>query len=232
LNILLIPDVHGTNTWSKFVNISIFDKIIFLGDYFDSFTISQKVAQENFLDILYFKNNNPDKVILLAGNHDNQYIYYNNPAVFNKVKCSGFSASAAWKNNRLFADNIRFFQAAWEHKNVLCTHAGITERHFRNDIEPLWDKSILLSEFLTILWQKADSRILKIGEVRGGNSPYGSIFWNDFSELKADPMIGKHQIVGHTPINKPQMFIIGAQTKVTFVDCIEHGQQVFLAINV
>ena len=53
------------------------DRIIFLGDYLDEYPdegITRNQSKENFKEIIDFKSNNPDKVILLLGNHKNYFV--------------------------------------------------------------------------------------------------------------------------------------------------------------
>ncbi len=72
-NVLVLPDVHGRKFWKKpCENIENYDKVVFLGDYFDPYDfekISVVDCIENFNEILELKRNNMDKVILLIGNH-------------------------------------------------------------------------------------------------------------------------------------------------------------------
>ena len=55
------------------INIKNYDKVVFLGDYVDSFTISNIASYENLKDIIRLKKRDPNKVVLLLGNHDIQY---------------------------------------------------------------------------------------------------------------------------------------------------------------
>ena len=102
--ILVIPDIHGRTFWlDKTNNISDYDKVIFLGDYLDPYpdeNITVKNAIENFKEIIQFKKNNMDKVVLLLGNHDLPYYsqkYYDDC----KPWC-GFS-----RYSRDYADEIK-----------------------------------------------------------------------------------------------------------------------------
>ena len=77
--ILIIPDIHGRNFWKKAVeeNKDKVDKIILLGDYLDPYPwegITRKEAISNFQEIIDFKSENRDKVVLFVGNHDLAYI--------------------------------------------------------------------------------------------------------------------------------------------------------------
>lgn len=71
--LLVLPDIHGREFWRGPCNdIEKYDKVIFLGDYFDPYDfehISVPQAIVNFEEILELKKNNMDKVVLLLGNH-------------------------------------------------------------------------------------------------------------------------------------------------------------------
>ena len=88
---IVIPDVHGRLFWKEAIAAAKEDeKIIFLGDYLDPYsyefeedplmsqfaetyeTMSTHVLN-NFKEIIEFKKQNPDRVILLLGNHDCTY---------------------------------------------------------------------------------------------------------------------------------------------------------------
>lgn len=45
------------------------DKIIFIGDYVDSFNIDDMSISANLFDIISLKEKYPEKIILLWGNH-------------------------------------------------------------------------------------------------------------------------------------------------------------------
>ena len=92
MKVLVIPDIHGRKFWRKAIsdNIGKVDKVIFLGDYLDPY---QNEIEENpelmeceyfydaknllkmLEDIIGLKKNEPDKYILLTGNHSNSYIW-------------------------------------------------------------------------------------------------------------------------------------------------------------
>jgi predicted phosphodiesterase len=77
MKITIIGDTHGRSKWKNIVEKEKdADKIIFIGDYFDAkdggYSANRQI--ENFKEIVEFKRNNPDKVILLIGNHDFHYL--------------------------------------------------------------------------------------------------------------------------------------------------------------
>lgn len=50
------------------------DKIVFLGDFFDHGEREYSDQKQNFLNVMDFKKQNQDKVVVLIGNHDANYI--------------------------------------------------------------------------------------------------------------------------------------------------------------
>ena len=79
---LVVPDVHGRAFWKDAKNaITNVDKVIFLGDYLDPYRhegITFEDAVMEFEDILAFKEDYPDKVVLLLGNHEILNLLYFN----------------------------------------------------------------------------------------------------------------------------------------------------------
>lgn len=74
---LIIPDVHGRMFWRSAIKRYPDLPTIFLGDYLDPYTsfdgILPSEALFEFKSILQFKQENPDRVTLLLGNHDVHY---------------------------------------------------------------------------------------------------------------------------------------------------------------
>ena len=60
-------DVHGRSYWKLLANTKSFDKLILIGDYFDSYDIDAKEQIRNFEEIVAFKEAYPDKMVLLTG---------------------------------------------------------------------------------------------------------------------------------------------------------------------
>ena len=68
--ILVLGDIHGRTCWADIIKKENPDKVIFLGDYVSTHdNISEEWQCSNLEDILNYKEANPDKVILLRGNH-------------------------------------------------------------------------------------------------------------------------------------------------------------------
>lgn len=72
MKILINPDIHGRIFWKYSIeHKDEFDKIVFLGDYLDPYSLNLlETEEDNFKEIIQFKKDNPDKVVLLLGNHE------------------------------------------------------------------------------------------------------------------------------------------------------------------
>ena len=138
MKVLVIADIHCRNFWRKAVsdNVNKVDKIIFLGDYLDPYSEEIMMAPElmeckdfydsysnlNMLnDIIALKKSEPDKYVLLTGNHTDSYIW------------SKFSAATRtdYRNwelyHKFFSENLEYFNLVWIENNVIFSHAGISE---------------------------------------------------------------------------------------------------------
>lgn len=120
MHILAIGDIHGRDDW-KAVKDRAADHIVFIGDYVDPHKpIPDLDVIENLEEIIDFKKNNPEKVTLLLGNHDAQYLH------FPKYQCRGYRADLQETLGGLFKQNADLFQIAWQHERHLFTHAGLS----------------------------------------------------------------------------------------------------------
>lgn len=187
---LVLGDIHGCDTWRKIIDLENPDKIIFLGDYFDSFSISTEQQLANFYNILKLQEILPkDRVILLLGNHDYHYLV-------DGVKYSGFSnirkivvqplLKEAVKENKIQIIHI-------EGKYVF-SHAGITD-----------------------YWLKEVAHLYTVKDITFDNIPLSYLDWNDIQfpdpygdtisnspiwvrpySLVQDAVPFFNQVVGHT----------------------------------
>ena len=72
MKILVLGDIHGRTIWKNIIEKENPDKIIFLGDYVSTHdNISADQQLSNLNNILNYKEESSDKVILLRGNHKN-----------------------------------------------------------------------------------------------------------------------------------------------------------------
>jgi hypothetical protein len=195
-----IGDIHGRTYWKE-IDPSKYDKIIFDGDYVDSFYHTEQQIFENLREIIQLKKDHPDKVVLILGNHDLQYMWS-----YSEFGCSGYRGHMYDDLHDLFYENKDLFQVAFQIENYIWTHAGISKGWYnfnREIIEAFVDKfeTKTLADTLNGIMQTKDNPILhQVGDYRGGVYEYGGITWADRKETMNGYLPGYHQIVGHTPI--------------------------------
>ena len=49
---LILGDIHGRDIWEDIFNKELPDRVIFMGDYFDSFDIPGVIQMDNFKNII------------------------------------------------------------------------------------------------------------------------------------------------------------------------------------
>jgi len=234
---VIISDIHGRSTWKEVIykkdndgdilecNVGkTFDKAIFLGDYVDSFNISNVEILQNLKEIINLKEEYPDNITLLLGNHDVAYLY--------NEMCSGYRPEIAHDIYDILKKNIELFQIAFQKNNVILTHAGIHKGWWEYYALPIIEGKIKTryTPFFILcnniadqlnLMQEFNEPILRMcGHDRGGSDKIGGPLWVDKSTLYKKPLQNFHQIVGHSVIKNIKEFDFGNGTKLTFTDCI------------
>ena len=199
MKILVLGDIHGRLQWLDIINAEKPDKTIFLGDYVsshDDITAEQQCM--NLEDILNHKAGNPDKVVLLRGNHDMQHLGYY------WAECSGyFHEVANWMAEPYMKQ--RFLDLTqWVHieDNLLFSHAGVSK---------VWWEYLNLGE-------PTKENLLKINELEPSqlfaftpdrmSDYYGDSYtqpctWIRPMSLAQNHIVGWDQVVGHTRVRKP-----------------------------
>ena len=232
MKILCLPDIHCRKFWRQAIadNVGNVDKVIFLGDYLDPYPneiesnlqlMEVKSFKDSFNalnmlnDIISLKKNEPDKYILLTGNHTDSYIW------------SKFSAATRtdydnWeKYHKFFSENLEYFNLVWTEDDVIFSHAGISE-DWANEVSEEMEISkdiktiveTLKNTKLPIFDLKYIQLISNISYYRGGDSQFGSCEWADIhehinsfesavQERIVPKEIGYFQVFGHTQLLKP-----------------------------
>jgi hypothetical protein len=210
---LVIPDVHGRDKWKEptlaFLSQEQDGVVVFLGDYLDSFDVQDAPMMDNFKDIIDLKKANHHRVKLLLGNHCFPYIsrYYS---------CSGNRNSIWNQANQLYTHNLDLFQVAYQVKDTLFVHAGLSSgwlEHNRNQIETKLGEEIEswlqlrreadYAELLNSLFNSSQRSLLwQVGPRSGGYDHYDSPIWCRPMELVKDTIPGLHQVVGHTHVQQ------------------------------
>lgn len=121
MKILIIPDIHETSYYKSYLDkVNDYDKIIFLGDYFDYHGKKPDGdACANFREICEFKRKYNDKVDMLIGNHDNTYISDDMTNSFQYVNEA--------KIEKVLRENFDLLKIAVEYDGYVFSHAGISD---------------------------------------------------------------------------------------------------------
>jgi hypothetical protein len=187
-----IGDVHGSDLW-KGVRPDDADKIIFVGDYSDSFHHTDNQIADNLLDIIAFKKGYPDKVVLLWGNHDIQYLFD-----YKHHGCSGYRESMYSFMHSTFLDNVELFQIAHQIENTVWTHAGIHRGWW--DMRFHGNREDDIATQLQDAFNRYDETLFDVGHRRGGYYDVGGPLWADKSEIFSNPASICDQIIGHSKV--------------------------------
>lgn len=178
MKILIIPDIH--NKWydaEEIITKENPDKVVFLGDYFDSFGDNLEITYQTatWLRTSMEKENR----IHLLGNHD---LSYRDP----NHMCAGFSQGKLYAINKAGVKLNKLLDYAWV-GDYLCTHAGLSYEFYKAYGKP--DQPI--DDFL-----QDNGRLYDVSPFRGGQNAFGGIVWCDFDEFVPFPNL--KQIFGHT----------------------------------
>ncbi len=176
---LIIPDIHnGHITAEDIIRREDADRIVFLGDYFDSFEETEDDVSGT-AKWLAGSLQMPDRTHLV-GNHDLNYMT-NNP----KLKCSGFDGRKKFLIDR-HAIPWGMLKPFCYVGNYLCTHAGLSRQFFEEH------SKTGLAEFLCESYEEMRHidepdykfRFLEAGISRGGTAKNGGIVWCDYDEFQ------------------------------------------------
>lgn len=236
MHIMVIPDIHGRKFWREAIsnNIDKVDKVIFLGDYLDPYSEEIQMApelmecndfydSENLLkmlnDIVSLKKNEPNKYILLCGNHTCSYMW-------SKFHAATRTDYRHWEGyHKFFLENLTLFNLVWIENNCIFSHAGISEgwaQRVWKELEYPNDELSSIMEIATMFQgtplKNFDTNYVKvisdISHYRYGDMFYGSCEWADLrehiniQESTQDKIIPKgedgiYQIFGHTQLKEP-----------------------------
>jgi len=234
---ITIGDIHGSPYW-KAIDIDKYDKVIFMGDYVDDFPPrTDKDIIDNLQEIIHLKRNNPDKVVLLLGNHDVQYMFLENRGKYHA--CSGFRASMSLELKYIFNYNKDMFKLALEYnsngKTHLWTHAGVVTRWYLDRFRFRDNEDVIgygIGNQLNEAFEQYEICLFDIGYMRYGTYPNGGPLWADAMELIEDPLDNLHQIVGHSKVTEIKTINKkDRDASVTFVDRL-HEAPDFYELNI
>jgi hypothetical protein len=232
---VVIGDIHGRSLWKLIVNQEQdADRIIFIGDYFDSFEISGVEQIQNFKEIIEYKEKSGKEVIMLIGNHDHHYF----PEV-GYTGTSGYQSRIAPSINQVIDENRQHLQISYSFDEFLFTHAGVSPTFMDGEFgEEGWVEDNVV-ELLNDLFKYKPKSFDFNGTDPYGDNTYQTPLWIRPRSLMAvnkkhDKGLKKKyiQIVGHTQVKK--LDLVGSQKtaggRYYLIDCQETTGE-YLIIN-
>jgi hypothetical protein len=193
----VIGDIHGRPIWKAIVRREPWDRIVFLGDYFDSFEPFSAAEQiYNFNEIVAFKDAHP-AVTMLIGNHDLHY-------VIRGEFCSGYQQRFADRIGQALDTAKDRMRICLEDQGWLMSHAGVTTTWCRAQAVNVTGNLVAA---VNETWaNRPDAfRFNPIDQEGYGDHPIQGPLWVRPKSLMACPAHPK-QIVGHTEDRSGKVF--------------------------
>lgn len=230
--IIAIGDLHGNNGWKKAVEDNPgADRVVFLGDYMDSQKINWAAQVQNLEDVLAYKAENPNKIVLLTGNHDH---HYKSHCVKRGIHYSGFKGHLVPRITPLIDKAVGdgVLQAVYEEDSILFSHAGISEVWCeRKEISPHGDFVKKINELHRTNPEAFGFQHGKYSERTSvyGDNPFQSPFWIRPPSLRGNAFLSKKykQVVGHTE----QRELNVDTTDLVFIDTLNTTGEYLLIHN-
>jgi hypothetical protein len=200
MKIIAIGDSHGRAFWKLVANTEQYDKFVFIGDYWDSFDIPYIEQLHNFREICQFKRANPDKVVLLIGNHD---FHYMPVAKQFGDRYSGYQHGKGLEIQHELEQNRDILQICYLQDNYLFTHAGVTTTWIKfADVEARIKEGLRLDETINDVFNYTPNKFLFNGVDPYGDDVDQSPIWVRPQSLNEDAYGEYVQVVGHTGMRR------------------------------
>jgi hypothetical protein len=219
MKIIAVPDVHGCSAWkSPAAKIDDVDKIIFLGDYFDSWDVPFPVQSKNFTEILELKHKYPDKVDLCCGNHDLSYLMHD-------FYVSGHQHRFDMVIYEILSRCINDLKVVVEYNDWIFSHAGLSKTCMRRlKIKtPVEANGKFFKNYKSMQWQGPDSF--------GDNLTEGPM-WIRPKSLCADAVPERNQCVGHTEFTSKTIETVTSRAGTTLLFIDSPGHDKFLEMDI
>jgi len=194
---VILGDTHGRPHWKQIVASESPDRVIFIGDYFDSFDNTAVEQMHNFKEIIDWKQSGQSEVIMLIGNHDYHYMrgvsqYY-----------SGYQSGARPAIEQLLDDNKQHLQMAYGMNGFIFSHAGVSSDWLQIHG---YDNESNLIDWINDMWKYKPNVFGFAGRDPYGDSTISSPIWiRPYSLQKANRDTLRDQfiqVVGHTTQGK------------------------------
>jgi hypothetical protein len=194
---VIIGDIHGRSTWKLIVHQEKPDKVIFIGDYFDSFDISGVEQIANFKEIIEYKKSTEAEVIMLIGNHDHHYF----PEIGN-TGTSGYQQGIAPNITQVIDENREHLQLAYQFDGVLYSHAGVSSRYLDDVFGKEGWRINSIADLLNDLFKYRPKMFMFYGRDPYGDDIYQTPIWirpKSLMNVNRDTLRNEViQVVGHT----------------------------------
>jgi len=214
MNIIVVSDVHGSEFWKSAARmVDTVDKVVFLGDYFDTWVNEWPQQMDNARGIVQLKKDYPGKIDLCWGNHDISYLLHDH--------CSGYQMEHDEEIIDFFKENKEFFKVVYMYDKWLFSHAGVSKRW----MEEAGLKSI--KSINKLFTEKGNWFRWRGPDVYGDNPNEGPL-WIRPSSLIENAIKGYKQVVGHT--EQPDHPKAVSETN-QFVFCDTRGHNFLTMIN-
>jgi UDP-2,3-diacylglucosamine pyrophosphatase LpxH len=194
---VILGDTHGRDYWKGIVASESPDRVIFIGDYFDSFDNTAVEQMHNFKEIIDWKQSGQSEVIMLIGNHDYHYMrgvsqYY-----------SGYQSGARPAIEQLLYDNKQHMQMAYGVNGFLFSHAGVSMDWLKIHG---YDNESNLVDWINDMWKYKPNVFGFAGRDPYGDSKISSPIWirpYSLQQANRDTLRDQFiQVVGHTTQGK------------------------------
>jgi hypothetical protein len=194
---VILGDTHGRDYWKGIVASESPDRVIFIGDYFDSFDNTAVEQMHNFKEIIDWKQSGQSEVIMLIGNHDYHYMrgvsqYY-----------SGYQSGARPAIEQLLYENRQHMQMCYQMGDFLFTHAGVSYDWLKINKWEGWES---VEEKVNDLWEYTPNVFSFAGRDPYGDSKISSPIWirpYSLQQSNRDTLRDQFiQVVGHTTQGK------------------------------
>jgi len=209
MKIAAVTDIHGTANWRAVIDmVDKFDKIIFLGDYFDSWTNKWPDQINNAGNIFTFKKNFPEKIDLCWANHDTSY--------YLDERCSGYQYDYALEIRDFFKKQKDLLEVVYIYDNWIFSHGGISEK---------WMScaGAKTPEQINKLFKDRPDYFRWVGPDGYGNNPNEGPLWIRPESLLKNAVKNYNQVVGHTELQDGPKTISKNKLIYVFTDTGRHN---------
>jgi hypothetical protein len=180
MDTIVVGDLHGNYEIVDQV-VSLPYKVVFIGDYLDSWTRSVEDQVLTLLKILNAVEHESERVTALYGNHEISYMHPH-------MRCAGWNMAVDTHLITLYSKMFNLLVPYTWVGDFLVTHAGISKNRIAKDSKEGVEQYLL---------ENTDSDMNAVGRARGGVQECGGMFWCDWYQ-EFEPLDSVPQIVGHS----------------------------------